>query len=126
MDSRKFQTLLVRLARALNNDDAPGAAACFTDDIHYSTPDRHYQGQVEIQQHINRTLTTAPVHLVWHHLLFDEETQVGSGEYTFSWNGERWHGVAIVKIADHKIARWRTYQTHSDLDWQRFVGENNF
>ena len=40
--------------------------------------------------------------------------------------GSKSHGVAIVRITDGRIRNWREYWYESDLDWERFVGENRF
>ena len=63
--------------------------------------------------------------MTWHHLVFDEATQVGSGEYTFQMNN-RYHGVVMVRIRDGKIANWREYQYRSPLSFEQFAGENLF
>jgi hypothetical protein len=66
-----------------------------------------------------------PMRMEWHHLLFDETTQIGAGEYTFTYQ-IRTHGVAIVRILDGKIANWREYEQVSPLPWSQFIGENHF
>jgi hypothetical protein len=63
--------------------------------------------------------------MTWHHLVFDEEKQVGAGEFTFEF-GSKVHGVAMVKVAEGKISHWREYWYESDLDWEEFIGENKF
>jgi hypothetical protein len=63
--------------------------------------------------------------MTWHHLLFDEEAQIGAGEYTFQMNN-RYHGIVIVKLRDGKISNWREYQYQSTLDWQNFTANNPF
>lgn len=66
-----------------------------------------------------------PMHMVWHHLAFDPETQVGFGDYTFGVN-HRYHGIVAVPLEDGKISSWRKYQYQSELDWQAFTGKGNF
>ena len=63
--------------------------------------------------------------MTWHHLVFDPERQIGFGEFTFEY-GTRAHGVAVVRIMGGRIRNWREYWYESDLDWQQFVGPNNF
>ena len=63
--------------------------------------------------------------MTWHHLAFDEESQVGFGEYTFQMN-YRYHGVVVVRIRGGKIANWREYQYESPLEWKEFVRKNDF
>ncbi len=61
----------------------------------------------------------------WHHIVFDADSQVGVGEYTFQ-GKSRYHGVVIVQLEEGLIARWREYQYTSELDWEVFVGESHF
>jgi hypothetical protein len=32
----------------------------------------------------------------------------------------------MIKVAEGKISRWREYWYESDLDWEKFIGENKF
>ena len=61
----------------------------------------------------------------WHHLLFDEERQIGAGEYTFQYD-IRTHGVVMVQLVNSRIARWREYEVESPLDWETLAGETRF
>jgi hypothetical protein len=61
----------------------------------------------------------------WHHLVFDEASQIGMGEYTFTYE-IRTHGVVVVRVAGGKIANWREYEIESPLDWNQLVGVNRF
>lgn len=63
--------------------------------------------------------------MTWHHLGFDEDSQVGFGEYTFQMNN-RYHGIVVVKIVEGKISNWREYQYRSNLAWEDFVGKSLF
>lgn len=40
--------------------------------------------------------------------------------------GTKSHGVVMVRIRGGKISNWREYWYESTLDWDKFVGENNF
>jgi hypothetical protein len=57
--------------------------------------------------------------------VFDEATQVGSGEYTFQMDN-RYHGVVMVKVEKGLIRNWREYQYQSPLSWSELVDENSF
>jgi hypothetical protein len=63
--------------------------------------------------------------MTWHHLIFDEQKQIGSGEFTFEYGGKV-HGMVIIKITNGKISNWREYWYESNLDWEKFIGENKF
>jgi len=58
-------------------------------------------------------------------LLFDEEHQIGTGEYTFSYD-VRTHGTVIVRVLNCKIANWGEYERQSSMGWEGFVGANRF
>ena len=61
----------------------------------------------------------------WHHLLFDEENQIGVGEYTFSYDVQT-HGMVIVRILNSRIANWREYEQESSMCWEDSVGPYRF
>jgi hypothetical protein len=63
--------------------------------------------------------------LLWHHVVFDPETQIGMGEYTFTYR-VRTHGTAVIHIVSGKIAGWREYGIESRLNWEEMIGENRF
>ena len=128
IDTRQFQTLVSRLARAWNKQEAIGVATCFSTHAIFSnvTQGHLYTGREAIHQHIEQTLSGSEVHMVWHHLLFDEASQIGSGEYSIAIGSQHRHGIAMIKVVDGKITHWRAYETASDQGWQQFVGANNF
>lgn len=66
-----------------------------------------------------------PVSMLWHHLIFDNATQIGAGEFTFTYQ-IRTHGMVILQIKNGKIANWREYEVESPMNWEQLVGENLF
>jgi ketosteroid isomerase-like protein len=126
--STGFERLMQLLADSWNKGDARQAADCFAEDAIYSEPpDKQlYKGRAELFKFFggNEGRKSA-MKMTWHHLVFDEEKQVGAGEFTFEF-GSKVHGVAMVKINEGKISHWREYWYESDLDWQKFIGENKF
>jgi hypothetical protein len=62
--------------------------------------------------------------MTWHHLAFNEEEQVGFGEYTFQMHG-RYHGIVVVKLELGLIKQWREYQ-YDELHWEEFTSHNPF
>jgi len=66
-----------------------------------------------------------PMHMEWHHLIFDQDQQIGAGEYTFRYNVTT-HGIVIVKLQGGLISNWREYEVASPLSWKRLVGKNQF
>jgi hypothetical protein len=66
-----------------------------------------------------------PMQMPWHHLVFDEEKQIGAAEYTFTYE-MRTNGMVLIRFRNRKIANWREYEIESPLDWEVLVGENKF
>ena len=114
------------IADAWNAGDTERALACFTDDAVYMEPpdEQVYRGRDELWEFFGEE-EPPPMHLDWHHMVFDERSQIGAAEYTYE-GTNRYHGVALVQIRDDRIASWREYQTQSDLDWETFTGPGEF
>ena len=128
LNTHQFEKLLQNLAEGWNTGDAGRAADCFTGDaIYLEPPDKQvYKGREALQAFFEETARIAPMQMTWHHLLFDEEKQIGVGEYTFAWNARILHGIVILQLAGGRIKRWREYQYPSSVDWENFVGESAF
>jgi ketosteroid isomerase-like protein len=126
--SKGFERLMQLVANSWNKGDARKAADCFAENAIYSEPpDKQlYKGRAELFKFFggNEGRTSA-MKMTWHHLVFDEEKQVGAGEFTFEF-GNKVHGVAMIKVTEGKISNWREYWYESDLDWEKFIGENKF
>ena len=124
----QFEALMMKLARGWNEGDAQKAADCFAQDAVYSEPpDKQlYRGRDALFKFFGgnegrkRTMK-----MTWHHLIFDEQKQIGAGEFTFEYGGKV-HGVAMVKIRHGRIQNWREYWYESPLDWDEFVKQNPF
>src|SRR5262245_6596391 len=126
MTSADFESLMSTLASAWNNGDITTAMECFTPDVVYhEPPDRQLYVGFDAVYEFSGGSDPPQMSLVWHHLIFDPETRIGMGEYTY--RGRRqYHGVAIVQCAGGRIRRWREYQYADDLDWPAFVGQSAF
>jgi ketosteroid isomerase-like protein len=123
-----FDRLMQRLANAWNQNDARRAADCFTDDARYSAPPdpRVRRGRDELFHFFGGDKgRPRPMHMQWHHLVFDEERQLGAGEYTFDYD-TRSHGVVIVRIVDGRIAQWREWEHASPLSFDALTKDNAF
>ena len=115
-----FQKLMQTVADGWNEGNARKAADCFAVDSVYAEPPG------ELYQFFGGDKPPQPaMSMEWHHLVFDPETQIGTGEYTFQMK-ERHHGIVIVKLKDGLIASWREYQYQSSLSWREFAGESGF
>lgn len=124
----EFVRLLQRLADSWNNGDAGQAAACFTRDALYTEPPdkQYYAGREALYRFFGGANGRAgQMHMAWHHIVFDEESQIGAGEFTFSY-GDTVHGVTMIKVQDGLISNWREYWYASPLSWEAFTEKNSF
>jgi uncharacterized protein (TIGR02246 family) len=123
-----FKRLMQTVADGWNEGNARKAADCFAPDAVYTEPPgkQIYRGRGELYQFFGGDKPPQPpMSMEWHYLVFDPETQIGAGEYTFQMSN-RYHGMVIVKVKDGLIASWREYQYPSSLSWKEFVGESAF
>jgi SnoaL-like domain len=123
-----YKRLMKQLAEAWNTNDARRAVELFADSAVYSAPPegRVRRGRDELFQFFGGPNgRPRPMRMEWHHLVFDEKSQIGAGEYTFTYD-IRTHGAVMVRIVDGKIANWREYEEASPLDWAEFIGPNQF
>jgi hypothetical protein len=121
-----FASLLVTLADAWNMGDSRTALDLFTDDAHYVEPpdEQRYEGREQLLEFFGAD-EPPPMSLMWHHIVFDPEQQIGAAEYTY--RGTRtYHGITLVRLESDRIADWREYQYPSDLDWEAFSAGNRF
>lgn len=124
----EFKRLLQAVADSWNKGDARRAADCFTEDaIYIEPPDKQvYVGRKALFEFFGGNQKPPPkMSMIWHHLAFDEDEQIGFGEYTFQGNN-RYHGIVIIRIVNGKIGNWREYQYKSELEWQQFTEKNPF
>ena len=121
MNIKAFKRLMQMVADGWNTYDVEKSIACFTDDVVYmEPPDKQLVvGRGQLYKYFDNP---KKMKLAWHHLMFDEETQVGSGEFTFTMEGRQGnHGVVVVELENGKIKLWREYYKVSDLDFKDFI-----
>ncbi len=124
----EFGPLMETVARGWNSNDARLAADLFTEDAMYSAPPDPgiRRGRKALFEFFGGPQgRPRPMRMTWHHLAFDENSQIGFGEYTFTYD-LRTHGIVIVRIAGGHIANWREYEHASPLEWEQMVGDNSF
>lgn len=128
LKSVEFERLMQTVSDGWNEGNARKAADCFSEDAMYVEPPdtQRYHGRAELYEFFGGDAgTDIPMHMTWHHLAFNEEEQVGFGEYTFEMHG-RYHGIVVVKIEAGLIKHWREYQYRTGLDWKTFTIHNPF
>jgi hypothetical protein len=90
----EFAQLLHRLADGWNNGNAKQASVCFTEDALYTEPPdkQSYSGRDALFQFFGGESGRAgEMNMTWHHIVFNEENQIGAGEFTFTY-GDTVHG----------------------------------
>lgn len=122
MNTNDFKKLMQTVADGWNSYDPKKSVACFTSDVVYmEPPDKQLViGKDNLFKYFDNP---KPMRLVWHHLMFDEESQIGAGEFTFTMKRRQGnHGVVVVEIKNEKIKFWREYYKISDLLFKDFIG----
>jgi hypothetical protein len=123
-----FQQLMQVIAEAWKEGNARKAADCFHEDAMYVEPPEKqmYHGRAELFEFFGgESGPNLPMQMTWHHLAFNEQEQIGFGEYTFQMN-HRYHGIVVVKLESGLIKHWREYQYRSELNWEEFTSRNSF
>lgn len=129
LDEGGFRRLLGQVAAGWNSNDARSAAAAFHPNAIYSEPPakQFYQGRDALFRFFGGEAGRAgTMRMTWHHISFDADSQIGAGEFTFSWKGGQSHGMASIRVRDGLIANWREYFVTSPLSWEEFQGPNRF
>jgi len=125
MNKSKFEKKLNDLADTWINKDYERAANHFAESVKYADPLRYSFGTKQDLLEFFKNDEGYSQSVVWHNILFDEEKQVGVGEYTYV-GTHRYHGLVIVKVDSEKITHWREYQHISRHDWEEFVSGTAF
>lgn len=121
MNTMQFKILMQTVADGWNNFEPKKSVECFTEDVIYiEPPDKQLVvGKENLFKYFDNP---KPMKLVWHNLMFNEEKQIGSGEFTFTMEGRQGnHGVVVVELEKGKIKLWREYYKISDLDFKDFI-----
>lgn len=116
------------IAEGWNEGNARKAADCFSEDaVYIEPPDKQvYHDRDELFEFFGgKNGTAIPMHMTWHHLAFNEEEQIGFGEYSFRMHGN-YHGIVTVKAENNLIKFWREYQYKTELGWEEFSKLNFF
>jgi ketosteroid isomerase-like protein len=121
----QFLELMRRLAEAWESRDTEAALGCFTEDAVYMEPPdvQLFIGREQLRPYFGALAEGTLMR--WHNLWFDEERQVGAGEYTFGLHGVSTadHGVAVVHLRDGRISFWREYQRKGPSSLDDFLDQ---
>src|SRR6266545_1713306 len=108
LGTHEFYELMETVARGWNSNDARLAADRFSEDAMYSAPPDPgiRRGRKTLFEFFGGPLgRPRPMRMTWHHLAFDENNQIGFGEYTFTYD-LRTHGIVTVRVVSGLIANW--------------------
>ena len=128
VNEKYFIEAVTNIAKGWNQGNAAFAAQYFADSAVYEEPPgkQLYKGRKEIFEFFGGEHGfDKPMKMAWHNLSFNEEKQIGFGEYTFAMNNQ-YHGIVIMKFENGKIVKWREYQYQSNLSWDDFAEESKF
>lgn len=128
LDQGGVRMLMEQVAAGWREGNATKAAERCTEDALYEEPPRNqfHSGRADLFEFFSRPNgTDTPMHMTWHHLVFDAGTQIGAGEYTFRLN-RQYHGVVMVQLRGGRIARWREYRSESSLPFEEFSAATRF
>lgn len=126
--TKEFEHLMQTVSDGWKEGNARKAADCFSEDaVYVEPPDKQlYRGRAELYEFFGGDSgTDISMKMTWHHLAFNEEEQIGFGEYTFEMHG-RYHGIVVVRIETGLIKQWREYQYRTELNWEAFTSHNPF
>lgn len=121
----EFRALLDRFAALWGAREYRMLVEHFAPDVHYADPLRYrLEGRAALFDFFDND-EGLPQSTVWHTTMFDEATQTGTAEYTYT-GTHRYHGVAIVRLHDGLVTHWREYQHVDARDWNDYVGTTRF
>jgi|SRR5215469_5337503 len=85
INREQFQELMETVAEGWNGGNARLAASCFAENAIYSgPPSPGHRGRKALYEFFGGDKgRELPMHMIWHHLVFDPAQQIGAGEYTF-------------------------------------------
>jgi hypothetical protein len=84
IDTAQFEILVTSLADGWNQGNARKAADCFTENAIYSEPpDKQlYRGREALFKFFGGNEgRKGAMKMAWHHLIFNERTQIGAGDH---------------------------------------------
>ncbi len=119
MTREGFQTLLESLGTAWRDRRYEDAVRHFAPAVKYLDPLRYSISGRDALLAFFRNDEGCPQSTTWHHVLFDEATQVGAAEYSYR-GTHLYHGVVLIRLEGERITHWREYQHTSELDWESF------
>ncbi|MEM7297997.1 MAG: nuclear transport factor 2 family protein [Bacteroidota bacterium] len=121
-----FEELMANVAQGWSTQNTQLALESFAEDAVYMQPPnvQFYQGHDQLRKYFD-ALDEAH-QMTFHDLWFNEETQTGAGEFTFSYGSDTADtGVIVVRLENGKIKHWREYFTKGPANFDQFIKTEN-
>jgi hypothetical protein len=122
LTTRDFKPLMQNVAEGWSTRNSALALQSFDPDAIYMEPPniQYYRGHAELKPYFDALGENH--RMTFHALWFDEKTQTGAGEYTFSYGKDTSNvGIAVVELKNGKIAFWREYQQKGPTNFPDFI-----
>lgn len=122
----EFVSLMNNVAQGWSDQNTELALSSFDGDAIYMEPPnaQYYRGHDQLRPYFNEL---GDQHrMEFHNLWFNQQTQSGAGEFTFSYGEEIADtGIVVVEIRNGKIKFWREYHKKGPSDFKRFIEIEN-
>ena len=125
LTSDDFHALLARFAALWAARDYATLVTLFAPDVHYADPLRYRLDGRDALLAFFANDDDRPQRTQWHVAVFDAASQTGAAEYTYD-GTHRYHGVALIRVANGLVTHWREYQHVDAREWRDYVGATRF
>ena len=126
ISTQEFKTLMNSIATGWSTQNTDLALSSFDENAIYMEPPnvQYYQGHAQLRPYFDAL--EARHNMQFHHIWFDETTQIGVGEFTFSYGKPTADvGIAVIELKNGKIKFWREYLQKGPTEFKEFIGIEN-
>ena len=123
---KEFYGLMQNVAKGWSTQNTDLALGSFAKDAIYMEPPniQYYRGHSQLRPYFDEL--DDKYQMTFHNLWFNENTQSGSGEFTFSYGEDISDvGVVVVELEKGKIKFWREYQRKGPTNFREFLQIEN-
>lgn len=124
--AEEFEHLMHNVAEGWSTQNTEQALGSFSADAIYMEPPniQYYRGHEQLRPYFDEL--DHSYKMEFHNLWFNQSTQSGVGEYTFSYGKDTSDvGVVVVELQGRKIKFWREYQVKGPTDFSKFLSTEN-
>jgi len=119
MTQDDFRLMLEAMAEGWTNREYEMVADCFAQSLFYSDSLHYAFSSRNDLLKFFKDDDGMPQKCVFHRSVFDERSQIGAAEYTYS-GTHQYHGTVWLKLVEDRIVDWREYQHISESTWDEF------